>query len=173
MLGAAPPPSGLANDPAPVLAAGDLRPHIDLSGVWHYSIDPYRTGAAGFHGEAPDASQRRYAEIDVAQAMRDHPAALYEFDMARAPTATLPSSWLTHSAEMRHYRGLVWYQRTFTADPKGRRAPVPALRRRQLPGARLFERQACRRSRGRLHHLRLRGDRPAQEGREPDHRRGR
>lgn len=118
MLGAAPPPSGLTTDPAPVLAAGDLRPHIDLSGVWHYSIDPYRTGAAGFHGEAPDASQRRYAEIDVAQTMRDHPAALYEFDMARAPTATLPSSWLTHSAEMRHYKGLVWYQRTFSADPK-------------------------------------------------------
>jgi beta-glucuronidase len=117
-LGAAPPPSGLATDPAPVLAAGDLRSHLDLSGVWHYSIDPYRTGDAGFHGEAPDASQRRYAEIDVAQAMRDHPAALYEFDMARAPTATLPSSWLTHSPEMRYYRGLVWYQRTFSADPK-------------------------------------------------------
>ena len=32
--------------------------------------------------------------------------------------ATLPSSWLTHSPEMRHYQGLVWYQRHFTADPK-------------------------------------------------------
>ena len=104
--------------PHSVLAAGDMRQHLDLSGVWHYSIDPYRTGDAGFHGGDPGASQRRYADIDVAQQMRDHPSALYEFDMARAPTATLPSSWLTHSPEMRHYQGLVWYQRHFIADPK-------------------------------------------------------
>jgi len=104
--------------PHPILAAGDLRPHLDLSGVWHYSIDPYRAGVAGFHGEEPGPSQRRYATTDVDQAMRDNPAALYEYDMARAPVATLPSSWLTHSAEMRHYKGLVWYQRSFTADPK-------------------------------------------------------
>ncbi|MGN6374431.1 MAG: glycoside hydrolase family 2 protein [Sphingomonas sp.] len=127
LAGAAPAaPAAEAADvtlPHPVLAAGDLRQHIDLSGTWHYSIDPYRTGVAAFHGGTPDASQQRYADIDVAQQMRDHPSALYEFDMARAPTATLPSSWLTHSAEMRYYRGLVWYQRTFTADPKpGERA---------------------------------------------------
>ncbi|HEU4960432.1 MAG TPA: glycoside hydrolase family 2 TIM barrel-domain containing protein [Sphingomonas sp.] len=118
--GAAAPAAEQAADvlPHPVLAAGDLRSHLDLSGVWHYSIDPYRTGVAGFHGEEPGVSQRRYAVIDVADEMREHPSALYEFDMARAPVATLPSSWLTHSAEMRHYRGLVWYQRTFTADPQ-------------------------------------------------------
>jgi beta-glucuronidase len=50
--------------------------------------------------------------------MRDNPAALYEYDMARSPITTLPSSWLTESPELRHYQGLVWYQRTFTADPK-------------------------------------------------------
>src|SRR3546814_17163710 len=38
--------------------------------------------------------------------------------MTRSPTATLPASWMTHDATMRHYRGLVWYQRDFTADPK-------------------------------------------------------
>ncbi|TPG38024.1 beta-glucuronidase [Sphingomonas koreensis] len=121
-LGAAQPTDSAASvDPvhvAPVLAAGDLRDHLDLSGLWHYSIDPYRTGLAGFHGEDPGESQRRYAIIDVEQAMRDHPSALYEYDMALAPTATLPSSWLTHSAEMRYYKGLVWYQRSFAADPK-------------------------------------------------------
>src|SRR3546814_10644971 len=38
--------------------------------------------------------------------------------MTRSPTATLPASWMTHDATMRHYRGLVWYQRDFTADLK-------------------------------------------------------
>jgi len=120
IAGAAAPlsPQLASGAPRPVLAAGDLRPHLSLDGVWHYSIDPYRSGVAGFHGEDPGASQRRYAMIDVEKAMQEHPSALYEFDMARAPTATLPSSWLTHSAEMRHYKGLVWYQRRFAADPK-------------------------------------------------------
>ncbi|MCM8730869.1 glycoside hydrolase family 2 protein [Hephaestia sp. GCM10023244] len=102
----------------PVLASGDLRTSLDLSGQWHYSIDPYRDGMAGFHGGDPGLGHRRYDTIDVAAAMRGDPAALYEYDMARTPTATLPSSWLTHDATMRHYRGLVWYQRSFTADPK-------------------------------------------------------
>jgi beta-glucuronidase len=104
--------------PHPVLAAGDLRPHLSLDGVWHYSIDPYGDGDAGFHGGDPGLGHRRYDTTDVARAMRDDPSALYEYDMDRSPTATLPSSWLTHSAEMRHYQGLVWYQRHFTADPK-------------------------------------------------------
>ncbi|WP_245968688.1 glycoside hydrolase family 2 protein [Hephaestia caeni] len=102
----------------PVLASGDLRTNLDLSGQWHYSIDPYRDGMAGFHGGDPGLGHRRYDTTDVAAAMRDDPAALYEYDMTRAPTATLPSSWLTHDATMRHYRGLVWYQRSFTADPR-------------------------------------------------------
>jgi beta-glucuronidase len=104
--------------PHPVLAAGDLRDHLSLDGVWHYSIDPYGDGAAGFHGGDPGKGHRRYDTTDVTKAMRDDPTALYEYDMDAAPTATLPSSWLTHSAEMRHYQGLVWYQRHFTADPK-------------------------------------------------------
>ncbi|HVI97644.1 MAG TPA: glycoside hydrolase family 2 TIM barrel-domain containing protein [Sphingomonas sp.] len=102
----------------PVLASGDLRAHRDLSGLWHYSVDPYRDGTAGFHGGDPGLGHRRYDTTDVAAAMRDDPGALYEYDMARSPTATLPSSWLTHDVTMRHYQGLVWYQRTFQADPK-------------------------------------------------------
>src|SRR3546814_12522879 len=30
----------------PVLASGDMRTNLDLSGLWHYSIDPYRDGMA-------------------------------------------------------------------------------------------------------------------------------
>lgn len=73
--------------PHPVLAAGDLRPHLSLDGVWHYSINPYGDGDAGFHGGDPGLGHRRYDTTDVAKAMRDDPSALYEYDMdiARRP----------------------------------------------------------------------------------------
>lgn len=107
----APPPTPVA------MVAGDLRAGIDLTGQWHYSIDPYRAGVRGFHGESPNASERRWAEVDVPAELRRNQQALFEFDMAAAPVATLPGGWMTHAAEMRHYQGLVWYQRHFAAQP--------------------------------------------------------
>jgi beta-glucuronidase len=103
---------------AVTLAAGDLRPATSLDGAWHYSVDPYRDGQAGFHGEAPGKASRRYADVDVEAAMKANPTALYEYDMDQSPVATLPSSWLTHAPEMRYYQGLVWYERKFEAHPK-------------------------------------------------------
>ncbi|MBR0552671.1 beta galactosidase jelly roll domain-containing protein [Sphingomonadaceae bacterium LXI357] len=103
---------------APVLAAADLRPARDLSGPWHMSIDPYRDGMAGFHGGKPAMSSRRYADIDIAETERRDGSALFEQDLGRSPVVTLPQSWLTQSAEMRHYQGLVWYQRHFDAHPQ-------------------------------------------------------
>ena len=104
--------------PTPVLAAADLRDGTDLSGPWHYSIDPFRAGIAGFHGETPDSGQQRWRDVDVRAAMKADSRVLYEFDLARSPLATLPSSWLTHAPELRHYQGLMWYQRTFVAPAR-------------------------------------------------------
>jgi len=106
----------------PVLAAADLRDGQDLSGPWNWSIDPYRDGQAGFHGGETGTGHRRYDDTDVSAARRADPLALYEYDMDTAPAAILPSSWLTHTPQMRHYQGLVWYQRRFDAapDPEGR-----------------------------------------------------
>ena len=106
----------------PLLVAGDLRPGTDLSGPWHYSVDPFRAGLAGFHGETPDSGQLRYREIDVRKEMAIDSRVLYEFDLARSPITTLPSSWLTEAPELRYYQGLMWYQRTFPAPTqrKGR-----------------------------------------------------
>lgn len=108
---------------APILAAADLRTGVDLDGQWHYSVDPYRSGIQGFRGEAPNASERRWADLDVAAAMRRADGALFEFDMAAAPVATLPGGWIAHAPEMRYYQGLVWYQRHF------RQAGAPGKRR--------------------------------------------
>jgi len=103
--------------PEHVLASADMRSALDLSGPWHWSIDPYRDGLAGFHGGEAGTGHRRYDDTDVEAFTRDHPTALYEYDMQRSPTVSLPSSWITHSPEMRWYRGLVWYQRDFEAAP--------------------------------------------------------
>jgi len=102
----------------PVLAAADLREGQSLDGIWTYSIDPYRDGVAGFHGEAPGRGHRRWDDVDVERARARDPLALFEYDMDTAPRAELPASWLTHAAEMRHYQGLVWYQRRFDAAPQ-------------------------------------------------------
>jgi len=108
---------------APILVAADLRDGQDLSGPWHYSIDPFRSGVAGFHGETPGLSQQRWLEVDPRAAMQRDSRVLYEFDLGRSPLASLPSSWLTAAPELRHYDGLMWYQRTFTvrAGRSGRR----------------------------------------------------
>ena len=102
----------------PVLAAADLRDGQSLDGAWTYSVDPYRDGAAGFHGAPAGEGQRRYDDTDVAALTARDPQALYEYDMDHSPVAQLPSSWLTHAPEMRHYQGLVWYQKRFDAAPR-------------------------------------------------------
>ena len=102
----------------PVLAAADLREAQDLSGPWTWSVDPYRDGMAGFHGEAAATGHRRYDDTDVSAARAADPLVLYEYDMDRSAAAQLPASWLTHAPEMRHYQGLVWYQRRFDAPPR-------------------------------------------------------
>ncbi|HYD23157.1 MAG TPA: glycoside hydrolase family 2 TIM barrel-domain containing protein [Croceibacterium sp.] len=102
----------------PILAAADLREGASLDGTWSWSIDPYRDGVAGFHGSEAGTGHRRWDDVDVDEARRADPLALYEYDMDTAPRAELPASWLTHAPEMRHYQGLVWYQRRFDAAPR-------------------------------------------------------
>lgn len=112
----------LAAAPAPAqprLVAADLRPHLSLDGAWHWSVDPYREGLAGFHGEAAGTGHRRYDDVDVGALLDAKPTALYEYDMDRAPVADLPGAWIGHAPEMRYYQGLVWYQRHFDAPALG------------------------------------------------------
>ena len=99
---------------SPLLVSADMRGGLDLSGPWHYSLDPFRAGLAGFHGETPDRGQLRYREIDVRKEMAADNRVLYEFDLANSSVTTLPSSWLTQAPELRYYQGLMWYQRNFS-----------------------------------------------------------
>ena len=106
-----------------VLTNADSRGGIDLSGPWHYSIDPFRDGLNGFHGGAAADGHRRYDDRDVATVMQNDPEALFEYDMRRAPVAQVPGSWVGYDPTLRYYDGLVWYQRAFTASHRaGQRA---------------------------------------------------
>lgn len=104
---------------AQTLAAADLREGQSLDGAWHWSVDPYRDGVAGFHGGPPGESTARYQDTIQADQAEKRPTALFEFDMQRSPVTHLPGSWIGHAPEMRYYQGLVWYQRTFDYAPVG------------------------------------------------------
>lgn len=110
---------------SPTLTRADTRDGQDLSGTWHYSVDPYRDGLAGFHKGPPGAGHRRYDDVDVDALTKAKPTALYEYDMDRAATATLPQGWVGHDPSLRYYQGLMWYTRRFD---------TPALK----PGQRAF-----------------------------------
>ncbi|MFL6734491.1 MAG: glycoside hydrolase family 2 protein, partial [Sphingomicrobium sp.] len=103
-------PAGLVN--------GDVRPAVELSGPWHWSVDPYRDGLAGFHGEEPGRGHQRYADVDPETEATKNPRVLFEQDMLQSPVVTLPGSWIGHDQSMRYYDGLVWYRRAFNARPK-------------------------------------------------------
>ncbi|WP_342248886.1 glycoside hydrolase family 2 protein [Sphingomonas sp. OTU376] len=102
---------------AQTLVAADLRPGQSLDGAWHWSVDPYRDGVAGFHGGPPSESTARYQDKIQAEEAEKRPTALFEFDMQRSAITHLPGSWIGHAPEMRYYQGLVWYQRTFDYTP--------------------------------------------------------
>jgi beta-glucuronidase len=104
---------------AQTLAAADMRPGLSLDGAWHWSVDPYRDGVAGFHGGPPGESTARFQDRIQADEAERRPTALFEFDMQRSPVTHLPGSWIGHAPEMRYYQGLVWYQRTFAWQPAG------------------------------------------------------
>lgn len=104
---------------AQTLVAADLRENQSLDGAWHWSVDPYRDGVAGFHGGPPSESTARYQDRIQADEAEKRPTALFEFDMQRSAITHLPGSWIGHAPEMRYYQGLVWYQRTFDYTPAG------------------------------------------------------
>ncbi|WP_036766305.1 glycoside hydrolase family 2 protein [Parvularcula oceani] len=99
-----------------VLTHAAAREGQDLSGSWTYSIDPSRDGLYGFHGSPAGEGHQRFDPRDVEAVIRERPEALFEYDMRRAARTTLPGSWTGHDPELRHYEGLVWYDRAFEAN---------------------------------------------------------
>ena len=111
-------PAYAAIVPQFVLVNADRRDGMSLSGPWHYSVDPYKDGMADFHGKPYDVTKGRGSDVNVEQAMKTDPDVFYEYDLARAPTGTVPSAWIGYSPELRYYDGLMWYQKSFDSPVK-------------------------------------------------------
>ncbi len=101
--------------PATILVNADLREGLSLSGAWHYSVDPYKDGMADFLGKKIDPRHNRGADVNVAEAEKADPNALFEYDLGNAPLGQVPSAWIAYDPTLRYYNGLVWYQKSFDA----------------------------------------------------------
>ena len=119
----------LAQTPAPLPAAPAVlltdaidRPGQDLSGLWAYSTDLYRTAETDINGRPPAPRAMRFRDISVdAEVAKKPDVDFFEFDMDKAPKAALPGAWNAAEPELRWFDGLMWYQRHFTAESLGNR----------------------------------------------------
>jgi len=90
------------------------RTRLDLSGEWHYIVDPMRTGVA-------KRKFRRDFPADTPEPP-DAEGRLLEYDWDAAPTMRVPGAWNTEVDALRWYEGLVWMRTRFAhgLDPGDR-----------------------------------------------------
>lgn len=101
--------------PSHLLTAAHSREHHDLSGLWTYSKDLYRTGLPDVPGGVGRSRMQRYRDLDVASAEAAGGTEFFEYDMERGPLMSIPSAWNAAVPELRYYDGLIWFQRKFQA----------------------------------------------------------
>ena len=81
----------------------DARDVTDLSGKWHYILDPLKMGVAR-------AETRRMAVFrDIAGP--EHPTDLLEYNFDASPRMSIPGDWNGQDAALTWYDGLVWFRR--------------------------------------------------------------
>ena len=99
-VGAAPYPTALINI--------DARDATDLSGKWHYIVDPLKMGVTR-------ANSRRYAVFqDVAGP--ENQADFLEYNFDASPRMLIPGDWNGQDVSLTWYDGLVWFRRTIEID---------------------------------------------------------
>lgn len=106
-------PPQLHEYPPVIFQNPGARKHIDLSGEWNYSIDPYRVGQKGFHGGEVGENAQRYNPQTEEEYLTKHPFSFVEQNMEKAPKLKLPGAWNAQVKELRYYDGLVWFRRHF------------------------------------------------------------
>ena len=155
--------------PAGLIANIEHRTTTSLDGQWHFIVDPYDTGYFDYrHQPRSDGYFLR--------ARPKTPRDLIEYDFDEVGHAG-GAGRLEHpedGALLLRGHGLVRAVASPTDPPRRDAVVFLALRRGQLPRARLGERRAALRARGRLHALRIARS-PAGEGRRQlrRHRQGR
>jgi beta-glucuronidase len=92
----------------------DARHATDLSGKWHYIVDPLKMGVSR-------AESRRYSVFrDIAGP--DNPTDFLEYNFDASPRMSIPGDWNGQDVSLTWYDGLVWFRRTLdlTELPDGR-----------------------------------------------------
>ena len=92
----------------------DARSATDLSGQWHYIVDPLKTGVVR-------ADSRRYSvfrDLDTPENQAD----FFEYNFDAAPRMSIPGDWNGQDVSLTWYDGLVWFRRTLdlAGKPNGR-----------------------------------------------------
>ena len=86
----------------------DARDATDLSGQWHYIVDPLKIGVTR-------ANTRRYAVFqDVAGPEKQTDFLEYNFDAS--PRMSIPGDWNGQDVSLTWYDGLVWFRRTIDLE---------------------------------------------------------
>ncbi len=99
-VGAAPYPTALINI--------DARDATDLSGQWHYIVDPLKMGVSR-------ANSRRYSvSRDIAGP--ENRADFLEYNFDSSPRMSIPGDWNGQDVSLTWFDGLVWFRRTIEID---------------------------------------------------------
>ncbi len=86
----------------------DGRDAIDLSGQWHYIVDPLKTGVVR-------VATRRYSVTrDISGP--ESPTDFLEYNFDASPSMSIPGDWNGQDVSLTWYDGLVWFRRTLEID---------------------------------------------------------
>ncbi len=92
----------------------DARSATDLSGQWHYIVDPLKTGVVR-------SDSRRYSVFrDMLEP--ESQVDFFEYNFDAAPRMSIPGDWNGQDVSLTWYDGLVWFRRTLdlAEKPNGR-----------------------------------------------------
>ncbi len=95
--------NSFAQSPSPLIQNVLGRGALSLNGDWHYIVDPHDEG-----------KQRRYYLNGKPFGSRD----FVEYDFNTSPTLHVPGDWNFQRPELQLYEGTVWYQKSFSYQPK-------------------------------------------------------
>jgi len=86
----------------------DGRDAIDLSGQWHYIVDPLKTGVVRI-------DTRRYSVTrDISGP--ESPTDFLEYNFDASPRMSIPGDWNGQDVSLTWYDGLVWFRRTIDLE---------------------------------------------------------
>lgn len=86
----------------------DVRDAIDLSGDWHYIVDPQKIGIL--------RGDRRRTAVFEDQSEPNSPVDFLEYNFNAAPVMTVPGDWNGQDPTLHWFEGLVWFRKVLQLE---------------------------------------------------------